>query len=96
MSIWQATRRRIWEQDQQRCQGPYCRYQPPHSLSLSNAHIDHIVELSRGGSNDDRNLRTLCRRCHCLRANHTHQGMIGVALREGIIPINWREYVWEG
>lgn len=93
---WAGTRRRIWQRDQQRCQGPYCTDKPPRSLPLEQAHIDHILELSKGGDNSDANLRTLCRRCHCLRANITHQGMIAAALREGIIPPNWRQYVWEG
>jgi hypothetical protein len=26
--------------------------------------IDHVIELCDGGSNDDSNLRALCRRCH--------------------------------
>ena len=95
LDIWRVTRERIWRQDQGRCQGPYCRERSPWSLSLDIAHIDHIQEISRGGSNRDQNLRTLCRRCHCLRANHTHQGMISAALRDEVIPVNWREWVWE-
>jgi hypothetical protein len=94
--IWQETRQRIWQRDQGRCQGPYCQSCPPWSLSLQSAQIDHIIEVCRGGSNSDPNLRTLCRRCHCLRANHTHQGMIAPALRDEIIPPNWRSLVWEG
>ena len=94
--IWQATRKRIWRRDQGRCQGFYCKHLPTHSISLDQAHIDHIVELSQGGTNRDENLRVLCRRCHCLRANITHQGMIADALRDGIVPPNWREFVWEG
>ena len=93
---WQLTRQRIWQRDSGRCQGPYCQGEPAWSLPLRRAHIDHIQELSRGGRNDDANLRPLCRRCHCLRANHSHQGLIASALRDGIIPANWREWVWEG
>lgn len=92
---WRVTRKRIWQRDRGRCRGPYCTDRPLWSLPLKQAHIDHIREISRGGSNADSNLRTLCRRCHCLRANHTHQGMIANALRDGIIPVNWREWVWE-
>ena len=94
--IWRETRRRIWQRDQGQCQGPYCKHKPINSLKLNQAHIDHRLELSRGGTNQDENLRLLCRRCHCLRANLTHQGMTAKALREGIIPPNWREWVWEG
>jgi 5-methylcytosine-specific restriction endonuclease McrA len=94
--IWQQTRQRIWQREKGRCQGPYCKEFPEWALPLEKAHIDHIVELSRGGSNADSNLRVLCRRCHVLRANKSHQGMISAALRDGIIPPNWRELVWEG
>jgi 5-methylcytosine-specific restriction endonuclease McrA len=58
------------------------------------AHIDHIIS-GKGGSNADSNLRVLCRRCHVLRADRRHRGMIAPALRAGIIPPNWRELVWE-
>ncbi len=88
LDIWRITRKRIWERDMGRCQGPYCKDKPVWSIDLNKAHIDHIQELCRGGSNYDSNLRTLCPRCHCLRANHTHQGMISKALRDGIIPPN--------
>lgn len=62
---------------------------------LNVAHIDHI-RSGRTGTNHDTNLRTLCRRCHTLRADPRHRGMIASALRRGIIPPNWRELVWEG
>lgn len=92
---WRKTRRRVWKRDQGRCQGPYCISALPYSLPLPRAHIDHILELSRGGTNEDSNLRTLCRRCHVLRANKSHQGMIAKALEDEIIPPNWRSLVWE-
>lgn len=92
---WRNTRVRIWQRDQGKCQGQHCQHTPLGSLPLDQAHIDHILEVCKGGSNEDSNLRTLCRRCHVLRANHTHQGMIAAALRDGIIPANWREWVWE-
>ena len=95
-ATWNIIRHRIWQRDRQRCQGPYCQDVAPRSLLLNQVHIDHILEISRGGSNADDNLRTLCRRCHCLRANISHQGMIAAALRDGVIPPNWRQYVWEG
>lgn len=84
----------VWARDEQRCQGPYCIDAPP--IPLEAAHIDHIVPLRRGGTNHLDNLRTLCRRCHVLRADHTHQGLIRAALRDGIIPPDWRPLVWEG
>lgn len=94
--LWQATRQRIWQRDQGRCQGPYCQHDLPYSLSLKEAQIDHILEKSQGGTDADANLRTLCRRCHCLRSSIVHQGMIAAALRDGLIPPNWRSLVWEG
>lgn len=57
--------------------------------------IDHRVS-GKLGTNKFKNLRTLCRRCHVLRACHRHQGMIAKALADGIIPPNWPELVWEG
>lgn len=95
-SLWKETRKRIWRRDKGRCQGPYCQNRSFYSLPLQAAHIDHILEVSQGGADTDCNLRTLCRYCHCLRASITHQGMIAAALKDGIIPANWRELVWEG
>lgn len=93
--IWRARiRRPVWTRDGGRCQGPYCAGAPP--LALEAAHIDHILPLAKGGTNDVANLRTLCRRCHVLRAGREHQGMIALALRDGIIPPDWRGLVWEG
>jgi 5-methylcytosine-specific restriction endonuclease McrA len=92
--IWQQTRARIWQHDRGRCQGPYCQDKPPWSLPLEQAHIDHLIS-GKLGTNDDRNLRVLCRRCHVLRADRRHRGMIAQALRKGIIPPNWRELVWD-
>lgn len=42
------------------------------------------------------NLRTLCRLCHVLRDDDAHRGMTAAALRDGILPLDWRERVWRG
>ena len=63
-------------------------------LTERTAHIDHI-KSGRHGTNHMANLRTLCRRCHVLRVDFRHRGMIASALRDGIIPANWRELVWD-
>lgn len=92
--IWQETRRLVWERDRGRCQGPYCADLPDWSLALDECHIDHIVSGKLGG-NELSNLRVLCRRCHVLRLDKRHRGMIAGALRDGVIPADWRSLTWE-
>lgn len=94
--LWQQRRREVWERDKGLCRGPYCVGAPP--IPLDQAHIDHIRPRVRGGPRPDNleNLRVLCRRCHALRADNAHRGMIAAALRDGIIPADWRPLVWEG
>jgi hypothetical protein len=64
-------------------------------ISLEECNIDHI-KSGKLGTNKLSNLRTLCKRCHVLRADCRHRGMIAKALKDGVIPPNWREFVWEG
>lgn len=92
---WNDTREKIWKRDKGRCQGPYCQDKPEWSLPLDECHIDHITS-GKLANNSLCNLRTLCRRCHTLRADNRHRGMIASALRAGVIPPNWRQLVWEG
>ena len=87
--VWRATRARVWDRDAGICQ--HCGI----SVSLRRCHIDHIRSGKLAG-NEMSNLRVLCRRCHVLRADHRHRGMIASALKAGIIPPNWRELVWDG
>jgi len=91
--VWRETRRKIWLRDKGKCQGPYCQDKPEWSISLRKCHIDHI-QSGKFGSNHIDNLRTLCRRCHVLRRDMRHRGMIASALRDGIIPADWRGLVW--
>jgi 5-methylcytosine-specific restriction enzyme A len=91
--VWNQIRQQVWERDGGYCQGPYCRDAAP--IPLEQAHIDHHVPVSAGGSHALPNLRVLCRRCHALRADRAHAGMIARALRDGIIPPNWRPLVWD-
>lgn len=91
--VWEQIRREVWERDGGRCQGPYCRDAGP--LPLDQVHIDHRLPVSAGGASTSANLRTLCRRCHVLRAGRAHEGMIANALRDGIIPPDWRALVWD-
>ena len=95
--IWDETRRAVWERDGRRCvsplSAPICQGKP--SLPLEKAHCDHLRSGKLAG-NEKSNLRTLCRACHCLRADMRHRGMIANALRDGIIPPHWRALVWDG
>jgi 5-methylcytosine-specific restriction endonuclease McrA len=87
--IWAETRRKVWERDKGLCQRCF------HPVTLEECHIDHIIS-GKLGTNDMSNLRTLCRYHHVLRADNRHRGMIASALRDGIIPPDWRKLVWEG
>lgn len=78
----------IWNRDKGQC--VRCREE----VSLKKCHIDHI----RSGvfaNNKLSNLRTLCYKCHVLRADTKHRGMVQRALKKEIIPPNWRELIWE-
>lgn len=86
--IWEDTRRKVWERDGGKC------IRCGKSLALEECHIDHI-KSGKLGTNKLSNLRTLCRYHHVLRADMRHRGMIAGALRDGIIPPNWRELVWD-
>lgn len=86
--VWMVTRLRILIRDGYKC------VRCSKGLTDRTAHIDHI-QSGKLGSNHDSNLRTLCRRCHVLRADSRHRGMIAGALRDGIIGPDWRRHVWE-
>jgi 5-methylcytosine-specific restriction enzyme A len=85
---WQIQREQVWNRDGRKC----VRCGTPQELN--ECHIDHI-HSGKLANNSNKNLRTLCRRCHVLRADPRHRGMIASALRDGIIPPNWRQLVWE-
>lgn len=87
--VWAETRRLVWERD-----GGLCRH-CGEAQALERCHIDHVKSGKLAG-NGQSNLRALCRRCHVLRADFRHRGMIARALELGIIPPNWRELVWDG
>ena len=97
--LWAISRNRVWLRDQGRCQSPAEGAPKQNNLcyqfvALENCHIDHIRPLSSGGSNHARNLRTLCPACHALREDKKHQGMVLGMVRKGILPINWKQYIW--
>lgn len=86
--LWNLLRVQVWERDNHQC--VHCGK----PVSLSECHIDHKVS-GKCGSNSLINLRTLCIRCHVLRADKRHRGLISYALKNNIIPSNWRELIWE-
>lgn len=90
--IWDETRREVWERDGGKCQGPHCKGAAP--IPIKECHIDHI-KSGKLGTNELSNLRVLCRRCHVLRSDFRHRGMLSRALQDGVIPPDWRGLVWD-
>ena len=86
--IWQVLRGKVYSRDGGRCVRCHAE------VKLSECHIDHI-RSGKNGTNQLTNLRTLCRRCHVLRADMRHRGMMASAIRDGVIPPDWRHLVWE-
>ena len=86
--LWNEVRKVVWKRDGGRC--VKCDIK----LGLNACHIDHI-KSGKTATNSINNLRTLCRRCHVLRDDKRHRGMISKALKDGIIPPNWRELTWQ-
>lgn len=60
-------RDRIWQRDKGKCQSPWCRNKKPWHLEGKKWDLDHVIPLSKGGTNDDKNLRVLCQFCHICR-----------------------------
>jgi 5-methylcytosine-specific restriction protein A len=77
-----------WNRDKRKC--VRCKKK----MAYEEFHLDHIIS-GKSGTNKLCNLRTLCPTCHVLRACHRHQGMIAKSLSVGVIPVNWRDLVWE-
>lgn len=74
---WQRLRLRILRRDLYQCQE--CKRQGRLTLAgarKGDAHVDHIVPKSRGGTDDPANLETLCRSCHS-RKTATEDGGFG-------------------
>jgi len=63
---WARIRQRILRRDQSTC----------YVCGGGATHVDHVIPASRGGSDDDSNLRAMCARCHAHKS-----GQEGNALR---------------
>lgn len=87
-SVSADTRRKVFQRDFWRCTRCGSR------VTEETGHIDHIVSGKLAG-NEMENLRVLCRKCHCLRLDSRHRGMIANAIRDGVIGPDWRAHVWE-
>ena len=46
---------------------PLCSWCRDAGLLVTATDVDHIVPLAEGGTNDDTNLRSLCKSCHSAR-----------------------------
>lgn len=96
--VWSVTRREVYLRDKGLCQSPVS---PPicqgkgEPMDVKCCHVDHIVPLSRGGSNHASNLRLLCPICHALREDAAHSSVRSDAIQAGLLPLNWRELTWE-
>lgn len=90
-AIWRDIRRKVWLRDGGLCRGPYCAGAGP--LPLDKVHIDHRHSGKLAGNRLEE-LRLLCRRCHVLRLDQRPRGLIGGALRDGLIPPDWRAFLW--
>jgi 5-methylcytosine-specific restriction enzyme A len=63
ISIPPEVRQYVLERDRFQCQG--CS-KPDQQASL---HIDHIIPLAKGGTNDLSNLHTLCQQCNLSKSD---------------------------
>ena len=81
-------KQQVLERDNYRCQ--LCGWTNPEELT-----VDHIVALSDGGSNDELNLRALCRPCNSAKRDHAQ---ISESRGSGphIPPLRWIWYRWDG
>lgn len=74
---WDDRRRRVYKRDDYTCQACGRRGGPYGDVEL---HADHVIPKSEGGSHDESNLQTLCRRCHDQKTRREHGiGLDGIA-----------------
>lgn len=79
---WAALRRAALERDWHRCTMPDC--------GRTATHVDHRVARSSGGTDDLRNLRSLCHGCHSAKTARQDGGFgNGPSRRRAIGPDGW-------
>ena len=71
-----SLRRKIYERDGGvccKCKEPTrffkSLYDSPFGDQPKAGSVDHIIPVSKGGTNDESNLRWMCRSCNCARGN---------------------------
>lgn len=68
-SIWQRTRLLKLAAD------PLCESCLEAGLEVPAAEVDHVLAISRGGTHDPDNLRSLCKPCHSRKTCATDGGL---------------------
>lgn len=70
--ISKTKRKRILERDNYTCQvcGTKVNDEGNYHENNSYYNLDHIIPLSKGGTNKDSNLRITCRKCNCSKKNN--------------------------
>jgi 5-methylcytosine-specific restriction endonuclease McrA len=71
---WPRTARRILKRDRHKC----------YVCGAKATEVDHVVPASKGGTDDDSNLRSICRRCH--RAKTGREGQARSPFRSAKRP----------
>lgn len=84
--VWNAEDHAVWERDGKRC--ARCQSDLP---DFRDCRVDNIIRDSGSDS-----LRTLCVPCYVLRgdAKRWRTANIGALVAAGILPKNWRDFVW--
>ena len=82
---WDTRRRRVYRRDDYTCANCGVKGGGDHDAESVELHAHHIVPISKGGSHEVSNLKTLCRRCH----NAIHRKNVYAATDTG--PVSGRE-----